>query len=129
MKKIISSVFPGTVVTPRQELKWMLERAGVTIEQVEEIKAMQKLIEQQTINLAIQKYRKQDNKEEMNILSIDIYYSETNDGYCYDIYDTISQNEKEANDSLDGGMCTGRLIDALGMATKQASEIIKRVNI
>lgn len=58
-------------------------------------------------------------------LSIDIYYSETNNGYMYNIYDTVSDNEKDSGDSIDGGLCTGTIQDALNMAYESARNIIK----
>lgn len=58
-------------------------------------------------------------------LSIDIYYSEANNGYMYNIYDTVSANEKDSRDSIDGGLCTGTIQDALNMAYESARNIIK----
>lgn len=129
MKKIQSKVFAGELVSPRQELKWMLERAGVTLEQVEEINKIQNLIKQQTNNLAIQKFRKQENLEPLNELSITIYWSENEMGYMYDIWDQdLPEGGDRPEDSIDGGCCTGRLIDALGMATDQAENFINMLN-
>lgn len=51
------------------------------------------------------------------------------EGYMYDIYDT---NPGEADDglidSIDGGMCTGSLKDAIGMAMEQALDLVKDSN-
>lgn len=59
-------------------------------------------------------------------LSIDIYYSETNNGYMYNIYDAVSfHDEKDSEDSIDGGLCTGTIHDALNMAYESARNIIK----
>ena len=58
-------------------------------------------------------------------LSIDIYYSEANNGYIYNIYDTTTPDKKENEGSLDGGLCTGTIHDALNMAYESARNIIK----
>ena len=60
-------------------------------------------------------------------LSIDIYYSEANNGYVYNIYDAISfYDEKDSEDeSIDSGLCTGTIHDALNMAYESARNIIK----
>ena len=50
------------------------------------------------------------------------------DGFFYDIYDEVPSefgNVGEEN-SLDGGFCTGSMLDAMGMALSQAKEIIKK---
>lgn len=65
-------------------------------------------------------------KEIPKELSINIYYSETNNGYMYNIYDAVSfHDEKDSGDSIDGGLCTGTIQDALNMAYESARNIIK----
>lgn len=46
------------------------------------------------------------------------YWSETNDGIMYDVYLSaiIPPEDIENHDSDDGGLCTGSLYDAMGMA-------------
>lgn len=67
-------------------------------------------------------------ENQINTLTIQIYYSETNEGYMYDIYECEASEVEEIEDSIDGGLCTGTIKDALGMATEMAEEIIKRRN-
>lgn len=74
-------------------------------------------------------YQANPNMEEMNELAITIFYSETNDGYMYDIYDQDLPEDSERPESIDGGCCTGQLCDALDMAYDQALRIINGVNI
>ena len=53
----------------------------------------------------------------------------TEGGYQFDIYTgTPGEIESGYAVSLDGGLCTTTLENALGMATSQASEIIKKAN-
>lgn len=66
----------------------------------------------------------------MKALTITIYEA-SEGGYLYDIYDTELEQtarliESGQNDSLDGGLCTTTLLNALGMATQQAEALIKR---
>lgn len=53
---------------------------------------------------------------------IEIWYSESNNGYMYSIYD---RNPKECDDleETDGGICTGTMADAIIMASSQAGII------
>ena len=44
-------------------------------------------------------------------------------GFSYDIYD----NETD-NDSLDGGICTGTIFNALEMAKDQADRLLRSAN-
>lgn len=57
-------------------------------------------------------------------LSIDIFYSELNDGYMYNIYDTTNSHQKDTRDSLDGGLCTGTMKEALEMAYDSARDLL-----
>ena len=57
-------------------------------------------------------------KNEPNGLTIDIFYSEMNEGWMYELYEDSSKLEDGV--SYDGGLCTGSLEDALEMATSQA---------
>lgn len=59
-------------------------------------------------------------------ITITIYESESEDGYMYDIYNTDLQGAVDTDDgSIDGGLCTGSMADAVGMATAQALELLK----
>lgn len=46
-------------------------------------------------------------------------------GYEYNIYE--NESDLDENVSLDGGLCTGTLMDALGMAMEQSKVIIKKL--
>lgn len=48
---------------------------------------------------------------------ITIWYSDMNDGYMYNIY---NQEPTEDLEPLDGGICTGTIINAIEMAMSQA---------
>jgi len=55
---------------------------------------------------------------------ININYSEMNEGYMYDVYQ--SENDlSEGNDSLAGGLCTGTEQNALEMAMDCAKELLQ----
>lgn len=68
----------------------------------------------------------QAHTEEPRQLSIDIYYSEGNNGYMYNVYDTVSDNQKDSGDSIDGGLCTGTIHDALNMAYESAKQQLEK---
>ncbi len=57
-------------------------------------------------------------------MCIKIFYSESNGGYNYDVYESETPDEDE--ESIDGGLCTGMFSDAVEMATQMAMEIAKR---
>jgi hypothetical protein len=57
----------------------------------------------------------------VNELVIQIFESCNEPGYFYDIFDSL---EPEA-ESLDGGICTSTIENALDMAVEQAKQIIK----
>lgn len=57
----------------------------------------------------------------INELVIQIFESSNEPGYFYDIFDNL---EPEA-ESLDGGICTSTIENALDMAVEQAKQIIK----
>lgn len=59
----------------------------------------------------------------MNELRIRIAEASDEPGFFYDIYKTAEQEEDE--ESIDGGLCTGSIEDALTMAYEQALAIIK----
>ncbi len=48
---------------------------------------------------------------------ISVWYSDANDGYMYNIYD---QEPTDFIEEIDGGLCTGTIIDAVEMAMLQA---------
>lgn len=48
-------------------------------------------------------------------IKITIFWNEANNGWQYDIFDSISDEAEP----IDGGLCTGSLADALDMATSQ----------
>lgn len=60
----------------------------------------------------------------MQELAIKIFESSNGDGYYYDIFDIVDPSM--GDESIDGGFCTTTMENALGMATQQALEIIKR---
>ena len=49
---------------------------------------------------------------------INIFTSSDRDGYIYDIYES-KEDFKEGKDSLDGGICTGTISNAIEMAINQ----------
>jgi hypothetical protein len=57
----------------------------------------------------------------INELVIQIFESSNEPGYFYDIFDSL---EPEA-ESLDGGICTSTIENALDMAVEQSKQIIK----
>lgn len=59
----------------------------------------------------------------MEKIILTIEWSETNNGYMYEIYP--NEEAQENGDSLDGGLCTGSMIGALGMATDQAGHLLE----
>ena len=58
----------------------------------------------------------------MNELTIKIFEATDEEGFFYDIYDTVEVDDD--TESLDGGMCTGTLQEALSMAYDQAQAIL-----
>ena len=58
-------------------------------------------------------------------LAITIFWSEGNNGYQYDIYDQDLPEDGERPESIDGGLCTGSIEDALNMAVEQARSYMK----
>ena len=62
----------------------------------------------------------------MDKLTIHIFYSPMNEGWNFDIYDQDTRDVLDDIDSLDGGLCTGSLQDALGMAYEQARDLINK---
>lgn len=63
-----------------------------------------------------------DEEDYRKELSIEIFYSELNDGWIYNIYNTNSRNEKDSGDSLDGGLCSTTMENALEMAYEMAKK-------
>ncbi len=62
----------------------------------------------------------------MEALTIRIYAA-AEGGYMYDIYDTdVADNIEPELESVDGGLCTTTMLNALGMAAQQAEELIER---
>lgn len=56
----------------------------------------------------------------MHTLTIHIRESSNGDGYLYDIYD-CDPDEVDDRDSIDGGLCTSTLANAVEMACEQAA--------
>lgn len=56
-------------------------------------------------------------------MTIKVSYSETNEGYMYDIWPEDMTND-EAEETDNGGLCTGNMRDALDMALTQALSMI-----
>lgn len=61
----------------------------------------------------------------MDALTIRIYASLSEEGYAYDIYteDVVMPVLELTN--VDGGLCTTTMLNALGMATSQAADLIR----
>jgi len=55
----------------------------------------------------------------MQEITIHIRESSDGDGYLYDIYD-VAPDDVDNHDSIDGGMCTTTIKNALEMAYEQA---------
>lgn len=65
----------------------------------------------------------------METLTIVITEASDEPGYFYDIYDASPETiNNQAIESLDGGFCTSTMKNALGMATKQAKELLASKN-
>ncbi len=62
----------------------------------------------------------------MEEIAITISYSDSNGGYMYDIYKN-AQAIEDNDDSIDGGLCTGSMLDAIDMAAGQAKQIIAKI--
>lgn len=60
--------------------------------------------------------------------AITIVVRRTGEGYYYDIYDEEAVATIEDVDSLDGGLCTTSMVNALGMALEQAQALVRREN-
>lgn len=59
----------------------------------------------------------------MNGITIEIYKSEEEKGYSFDIYQP-SPNGDDKGDIMDGGQCTTSLKNAIDMACEQAKSLI-----
>lgn len=69
--------------------------------------------------------------KEKNAVTITVFKSESEEGYMYDIYDCELDEINDGNgsenvDSIDGGLCTTNIINALGMAYSQAIDYLKK---
>lgn len=63
----------------------------------------------------------------VDALTIKVWYSETNGGFMYDIFDT--EDTDDESQSIDGGLCTSNdITDALEMASEQMKQLIKQRN-
>ena len=58
----------------------------------------------------------------MQEIIIHVFASSNGDGYMYDIYD--DENKMEGGDSIDGGLCTSTMENALDMAVDQAKALL-----
>jgi len=63
----------------------------------------------------------------MEELSIRIFKASDGEGFFYDIYEDDLTSFPEA-ESLDGGLCTTTMQNALEMAVEQANKIIRERN-
>lgn len=63
--------------------------------------------------------------KERTAITITVFKSESEEGYMYDIYD-VEPSEIDGIDSVDGGICTSNIINALGMAYSQAIDYLKK---
>ena len=61
----------------------------------------------------------------MEELTITVFYSDCNDGYMYNVYDRLPQDDS-LNCDDNGGLCTGSMRDAIGMATEESTKMEKR---
>lgn len=61
----------------------------------------------------------------MDTIIIRIEESTNEEGFMYDIFDS-EEAMTNCEDSLDGGLCTGSITDALSMATSQAQDLIRQ---
>lgn len=52
-------------------------------------------------------------------------YEAAEGGYMFDIYDSVEKAENDG-DSIDGGLCTSTIGNALEMAASQAKDLIER---
>lgn len=57
-------------------------------------------------------------KQKPNGIIIEIFRSDNEDGFIYNLYE--NQSKQENCEEYDGGLCTGSLADALEMANSQA---------
>lgn len=64
-------------------------------------------------------------KAPIDAITIRVYASSNEDGYMYDLYKADAVDDEKFVDSYDGGLCTGSMLDALGMAVHQAETIIR----
>ena len=55
-------------------------------------------------------------------LSIDIFYSELNNGWIYDIYNNV--NNRETKNMIDGGLCETTLENTIEMLCEKLKELI-----
>lgn len=62
----------------------------------------------------------------MQELTIKIFKATDEDGYYYDIYNTTDDELLATTDSIDGGLCTTTMQNALTMATEQAQILINQ---
>jgi hypothetical protein len=53
-------------------------------------------------------------------------YAASDGGYLYDVYTGDAVDEDLADNSDDGGLCTGAFTDALGMAESAARDVLAR---
>jgi hypothetical protein len=60
----------------------------------------------------------------MDNITIKIYKACDEDGYFYDIYNQDDLDNDEDAESLDGGFCTGEMLDASGMAHEQLKNLL-----
>ena len=60
----------------------------------------------------------------MKNLIITIHESDNEEGYIYDIFET--EDDMLEGNSLDGGLCTTTMQNALDMATEQAKAILNK---
>jgi len=59
----------------------------------------------------------------MNEITIHIRESSNEDGFMYDIYD-VAPDDVDNHDSIDGGLCTTNIKNALKMAYEQTIGIL-----
>lgn len=71
-----------------------------------------------------------NDKEQKGEFTITVFWSEVEGRYMYDIYDKeIYFPIDEDDEPIDGGCCTGSLVEALEMASSHTKELIKQGKI
>ncbi len=98
-------------------LREQIEQENISYGEIAELQGLKDYIDPSDTLLLQWAGIKADYRKE---LKIEIFYSELNDGWIYNIYDKNSKNEQDSGDSLDGGLCSTTMENALEMAYEMA---------